>query len=110
MNQFHSLIAMNHQTIELCGCDPTDISSWAREPWTYPNIRNAHKWFTSFMTPVIDELSGFIKRFPSGYFTLLGSVSHPDTITLNQKKRAVREMWFKRPRYKDDKGRSGGGY
>jgi hypothetical protein len=91
-----------------CHVDNKHIVEWVREPFMYNNIVAATKWWNQYMLPAIEALQFFIDKYGQNYWTRMQACnkSHPDLKLLAEKRQLVREMWFKRPRFPGDKGRS----
>lgn len=91
------------KTLVDCKIPQKDITSWVSEPWHINNIRHAIKWVDQYLIVEINRLIETVNMYPD--WTLLIVQRHPHVEKLREAQRRVKETWFKRPRYKKDRGR-----
>lgn len=90
-----------------CGTQERFVLSWLNEPWHMNSVREAYKWVVERLRPETDQLSKYLGEYDVKGWRLLylTNASHPDIQKLESHKRRVRDEWFKRPRFKLERGR-----
>lgn len=90
-----------------CGIDPKYIESWLFEPWYPKSIKEALTWWDEEMLPVIRQLMMILNQRTGKSWKALQATSpyHSDFKVIRVRQRDVREMWYKRPRFKSERGR-----
>lgn len=95
----------NSQVLRDCGI--LHITDYVREPYKDTNIRAVFKWCKLYLQPLIDELKSVKNMYTPEQWARLYQLDkqHPDIKDYANCRRKVKEMWFKRPRFKADIGR-----
>ena len=107
VSEFHQRVTDGCQYLLNSGIQQDHIESWIFEPWEYNSIVRARDWWDLELMPIIRQLITVLNtRSTKGWKTLQAlNPNHPDFKVIRQKQRDVKEKWFRRPRFKDERGR-----
>lgn len=104
---FHQLVTDGSRYLLNSGIQKEKITDWMFEPHHYNNIKAATRWWNQEMLPVIRELVYILNKRSIQQWKFLKNSQprHSDFRVLREKQKMVREKWYKRPRFKQDKGK-----
>jgi hypothetical protein len=104
--EWHQLITDGSRYLQTCGIKPETIQSYMIEPWNYRSICEAVKWWKKEMLPLIQKLLHIMNNHnEKGWrFLLAHNRSHPQIRELRNAQGRVKEKFWERPRWPQEKG------
>lgn len=106
VSELHQLVTDGSRYLLNAGVPQKDIESWLFEPWEYNSITHARGWWTSEMMPPIRALVMVLntRTHPAWKSLQTMNPKHGDFRQIKLKQQAIKQRWFKRPRYKSERG------
>lgn len=96
---------LNGRDINDCGI--VNRLEYVEEPYLYYNIIEAFKWCKQYLEPLLDEYRSIKKMYTPEQWQRLYKIdkNHEDLKDFSKARAAVKAMWYKRPRFRQDIGR-----
>ena len=107
VNRFVNHITELAPYLQACRVNPDDVQAWSTEPWEMNHIRQAIKWINNYLLPVVRKFISTTEGQTPQEIQRLAFINkkHPTLVLINNAREEVKQMWFKRPRFPNDKGR-----